>query len=792
MNTDLTKEQAIRQCNVPALRIALRKSLVANRDNIPNELKAKNAWLVWRVTSIDSNTGKFSKIPVSPRSKHNRRGTQGSAADLANLGTWAEAMLVFEEDVTICGVGFAMLPQFGITALDADGCIEDNGLSADVAELVEHTYCELSPGGRGVRAFWLGAARGSKNHAAGMELFHENGFVTVTGEKYEMGFGGPLPTLSDEMRDHLERLCSSGGTKTRRNATGSGRSVGADADPSPDRDPDVTVEMARGMLEFLDPECGYRPWLEIAFGLHHQFGADGFKLWNDWSANDTDTKGTAYPGEDEMRAKWRSIRHRSDDPVTIRTVMMRAREAGWSDDVAVMFDQLPESDEGSDPDVPPESQAQKHSSFPAPFRGAMGDAVAAALAVAPKPQPELTTLAALIGMASACQGIYHLPSGGRLNLYGCGVAETAEGKDIPRKLAMEIARAANSRLLGKPASGQGLEDELVDDAAMLIELDEMAHMFAMFNSRNAPPHLIELAGVLLRLFSSSSGRYNTRVRAQAKNTKPARTLNNPVLSLVGFATPEKLGEALSISNIEDGLLGRHLFAFGRSGVKPRRIARNLELPITVRNMAAEIATAARDASTTAAFSEPGTGADASIPISIDPAADARLDELIVEFDARRTATSSPFAKALFGRSYEKAERVAGVLAVWDNPSTPVITLEHVAWAEQCLIASDNTLLHFSGEYMHGGQVQADAARVLKTIPRVFKGEFTTKNANEDRMVRQQLAPWSMLMRTTKLDKRRMDDAVDNLLDLGEIEKVQFKFKQGDRERAAWTLRIAGW
>jgi hypothetical protein len=164
----------------------------------------------------------------------------------------------------------------------------------------------------------------------------------------------------------------------------------------------------------------------------------------------------------------------------------------------------------------------------------------------------------------------------------------------------------------------------------------------------------------------------------------------------------------------------------------------------------------------------------SIEIQVAPDADARLDTLIKEFDARRYGSVSPFAKALFGRSFEKAERVAGVLAVWDDPMHPTIAMEHVAWAEQCLLASDNDMVRFATEYMHGGQVQADTAKVARTLDRVLKGEFEPRNANESRALENELAPWSMIMRATKLDKRRLDEAVENLRDLGDVAVVMMR------------------
>ncbi len=208
--------------------------------------------------------------------------------------------------------------------------------------------------------------------------------------------------------------------------------------------------------------------------------------------------------------------------------------------------------------------------FPAPFQGVMSDVVEAALKSAPVPQPALTTLAALIGMAASCSGHYRLPSDGRLNLFGIGVASTGWGKDHPCKVAIAIAMKNNARIIGRAASGQGLEDALENHRAMLTVMDEFAHVMSAINDPKAPGYTRDLAANILKLFSNSNGVYHTRQKAASKHEPPSRMVVHPCLNLIAFATPEKLGEAMSVSNIEDGLMGRLLFASGQGGVAQRR------------------------------------------------------------------------------------------------------------------------------------------------------------------------------------------------------------------------------
>lgn len=227
--------------------------------------------------------------------------------------------------------------------------------------------------------------------------------------------------------------------------------------------------------------------------------------------------------------------------------------------------------------IAPELKDKGLNLFPEPFRGIMTTTVASILLSAHKPQLELSTLSVLIGMASAIGGDYSLSDGTRLNLYGLGIAETGEGKDLVGRAADIIARESGAALLGKPASGQGLEDALVDIRGMLIRVDEVGHMLQSMNHAKAAPYQIELNENLLKLYSAGAGQWTTRVRANAKGNTPPRTLSNPCLNFLGFTTPAALSAGLSLMNIEQGLLGRFLLVRGKDGVQQRRSTTPLKL-----------------------------------------------------------------------------------------------------------------------------------------------------------------------------------------------------------------------
>jgi len=91
-----TKQIAIAAGDIPALTACLRSAFLGNIDKIPSALKEKKAWLIWKVTKIDSVRGKFDKIPHYPRTKQKRSGAQGMRPDISRLGSCLQSLHIHQ------------------------------------------------------------------------------------------------------------------------------------------------------------------------------------------------------------------------------------------------------------------------------------------------------------------------------------------------------------------------------------------------------------------------------------------------------------------------------------------------------------------------------------------------------------------------------------------------------------------------------------------------------------------------------------------------------------------------
>lgn len=290
----------------------------------PEPLRALPGWIMWRMESY-AGEPKPRKVPYYVNGSR-RHGQQGGPQDRAKLTTFAAARdaavrLGFD------GVGLAMLPDWQVTAIDVDHCVDaDGNLPPEIEQIVQHTYAEYSPSGTGIRAFFAGNLGNHKSHADadryGLETFASSGFVTFTGNVLShvdiLGYEDRIAPAPQPLID----LC-----QTR---FGSSSSSFDAEDFMAGHEPKLglTVEQMEDLVSALDPDMGREDWIKVGMALHHECEGDdtGFEIWNEWSAC-----GGKYPDEEALRQQWDSFERRKGSgrrQVTMATVIKMAKEVG--------------------------------------------------------------------------------------------------------------------------------------------------------------------------------------------------------------------------------------------------------------------------------------------------------------------------------------------------------------------------------------------------------------------------------------------------------------------------------
>jgi len=318
---------------------------------VPLPLRSLPAWLLWRFEHFVGEA-KPRKIPYWANGTR-RHGQQGSAFDREHLTTF-EVALEAAVRGGYDGVGFAPLADFGYVFLDFDNCIEPDGaFSADIHKMVDRTYAERSPSGKGIRAVLKGNLGNHKSGTSGgyfgFETFSSSGFVTFTGYILPnceiLGYHDKIADVDDFTRSYCETRF------------GSTSQIAFDPDDFMlGREPklSLTVSEMDALLSNLDPSMGREPWLRVAMALHHETDGDdtGFELWDEWSS-----KGDSYPGTDGLRYQWDSLRPAvGKRAVTMRSVIKMAKDAGYRIPEAVTTQRVLQNAEKIQAQLSPETR----------------------------------------------------------------------------------------------------------------------------------------------------------------------------------------------------------------------------------------------------------------------------------------------------------------------------------------------------------------------------------------------------------------------------------------------------
>jgi hypothetical protein len=284
----------------------------------PTLLRSLQGWLVWRFEHT-AGEKKPRKVPYYINGRR-RVGVQGSPQDRANMATF-DAAKQFAIRRGFDGVGLALMPEFGVTALDFDDCVTPSGIDPQVETLTAGTYAEFSPSGNGLRAFVLGALGDNKDCVSetqpiGFETFTAKGFVTFTGNTTELTTLTGCENQISPVTEELTAFCATRFTRAQRTAT---PYDGSDTQPL-----GLTEEQISNLLASLPSDLAYDDWVRTGMAIHHETQGDGFGLWDEWSSTSPKYTSTEYSTE-----RWVSfgINH-SVAPFTARSLIRYAQELG--------------------------------------------------------------------------------------------------------------------------------------------------------------------------------------------------------------------------------------------------------------------------------------------------------------------------------------------------------------------------------------------------------------------------------------------------------------------------------
>ena len=177
-----------------------------------------------------------------------------------------------------------------------------------------------------------------------------------------------------------------------------------------------------------------------------------------------------------------------------------------------------------------------------------------------------------------------------LNLYSLLLGPTASGKDWYRKAAeLILLETGNEGIpLSDVSSGQALLRRLQNAPNLLLSMDEMAHTVAAMEGKNNT-HGMQLEKELLSLYGAALTHYTGKGYADSKHNVPV--IHNPYVQLLGATTPVMFWGLMRSQHVGGGLLGRFLVVPGEESPPRNWNGRKFDLSASARHKLQEIGNA---------------------------------------------------------------------------------------------------------------------------------------------------------------------------------------------------------
>jgi len=148
-------------------------------ENIPEELKAINRWILWRYEQVENKNGEvyWSKIPKT---------STGFNAASNKPSTWTtfENVLGVYNNGGYDGLGI-VLNGDGLVGVDFDHCVTDGSIDSETQKKIDSlkVYAEISPSGTGIRLFGFGELPPHRRKSGNIEVYDDGRYLTATGHK---------------------------------------------------------------------------------------------------------------------------------------------------------------------------------------------------------------------------------------------------------------------------------------------------------------------------------------------------------------------------------------------------------------------------------------------------------------------------------------------------------------------------------------------------------------------------------------------------------------------------------
>jgi hypothetical protein len=394
---------------------------------------------------------------------------------------------------------------------------------------------------------------------------------------------------------------------------------------------------------------------------------------------------------------------------------------------------------------------------------------------APRPVKEVGIIAALGFVAGIAGRIYQLPQSG-LNVYLVLVARSAVGKEamhsgisrIINECVGETPGIINYVSYSEFASGPALVKAVAEQQCFVNVAGEWGRKLrrlSMEEGRDGP--MQQLRTVMTNLYQKSSIDSIVGGLGYSDKDKSVASVSGVAYSMIGETTPGTFYDSLTETMMEDGFLSRFTIIEYSGDRPPLNHTPAPALPEEIKWL----------------FHQLVTTAGHNIPVYLKRNSEAAeiLRVFDLECDKQINSTLDEGWRQMWNRAHLKVLRIAGLLAVADNPVIPVVDATHVSWALD-LIKRDIAVM---ARRIAGGDIgMGDAPRerkLLSCVAEYMKETLLASYKIPDALHKAGIIPRSYLqvrvVRTTAFTTHRngatyaLDSTIKSLMDSGYLQEV---------------------
>jgi len=791
---------------------------------IPLEMQQLRQWICWReveLKEVDKDGAE-----VIRKTKQPLRPIDGRLASVTNPLDWADFATACMSAVNCHGVGFVFTASDPYTGIDLDNKANDPTIAKQNQEIIAYldTYTEASPSGVGFHAITKAVLLGKGHRRNSVEIYDRERYFTFTGNRVgphdapqerqaqtakvysfvsppvETPMFKPIgepQTLSDY--DVLERArLASNGDKFNRLWSGDWQT---DYGGKSQSEADFAII---NIISFYSRNYDQTVRLFRQSGLGKREKARRGPYVSSMVKRSFDRMPPAIP-----------IAHIGPDP------WFNARDwEPWQGKpgAVILFA----------PYVPPVFTAPAEADLPPPMvnirdlppiPGLVGDLMRFTYSAAVYPVAEVA-IAAALSMASTLFSRTHRFGSNGLALWLLVLAKTSTGKsfgfDAQNNIRNELLRIFDNPQGGPQykqrtefltnlfmqefGSAPGLAQHMLENPSTLFQADEFVKDIKRMSSPYANGNDQSLYKGLLKLTDAAKPG-NTYIetayskRGQQGQQRELRKVHSACLTVFATGTPAEFYDNLTAGVLNEGLIPRFLILdytgyMPEENTQPATVSRELLQKVEA---CINIMLRKRDFMT-------GQKTD-FINVEIEPNADYLLREwkFVCRENILAAQKADTPAAGIWSRGTGRAAQIAALIACGVNPNAPVVTPEHVALARQIV---EHSLTHLTGKIVRGetdvgdtrleAEVRSFIDRLLRegggfVGPRTFNPAILSQGFVQLQPMKTYLTRLASFKRAKMGENRAFDDTIMGLVNVGAMERKDFKTDNGRTIKAVKLL-----